>query len=110
MMMMRILSNEELYEIETRVDKFGDSIIDYATTIEKVIELFNDDQVVQSFYMAGSFGDEKKQKLMEISLALREYANDMARNERSLVAETKRYIAGARNLNDSRNALESVMR
>lgn len=108
--MMRILSNEELYEIETRVEKFGDSIIDYASSIEKVIELFNDNQVVQSFYAAGSFGDEKKQKLMEISRALRDYANDMAINERSLVAETKRYIAGARSLNDSRNAIDSVMR
>ncbi len=88
----RILSSSELEEMKRNLNILSNAVENYITKTQQVIKTFNDQNIVQSFYSSGKFGNKQRQKLEKISNALKKYWNVIENGEGSMIAQTRKYI------------------
>ncbi len=86
----KILSIEELEAIRNSLKVIRDSSDNYLLSIQTVINSFDNQDVVQSFYSSGKFGQAQKERLQEIYKAVQDYT-DVITSAHGLIYETTRY-------------------
>lgn len=72
--------------------KFNESYEEYYGALQNIITAFKDQEIVQSFFASGKFGQTKAQKINDILLELKEYRNSLTEGEDSLIARTNTYL------------------
>lgn len=97
----RLLTEEELGYIDSDASNFGSAITEYADNIQKVVNSFNNANIVQAFYSTGKFGQAQRERLANICNALRKYVEIVSDSDGSLVVQTKNYVARQRALNSA---------
>lgn len=72
--MYNVILNENLIdEIEDRVEKISEEIAKEKENITNIINLFDNEPVVQSFYESGKFGIDNRNKLQDIKNTIEQY-------------------------------------
>ena len=86
-----IINENAIEELESSVEKISKSITEEKENITKIINLFDNEPVVQSFYQSGKFGIENRNKLQDIKNSIEQY--EEAINERDgLYTTTMQYL------------------
>jgi len=70
---MKILSVNECGRLDEELKLIEKHINNYCSDLEKAINVFNNDPIVQSFYASGGFGKGMEAKLAEVKTAIQKY-------------------------------------
>ena len=68
--------------------------------VETLIESFNNQEVVQEFYIVGNFGEKQRQELINIKEGLKEF-KELIFKSGGLVDKTNEFVEKARSLNEN---------
>ena len=94
----KVLSNQEIDYIE-KVLNIGESKLeDGIAHITDLINQFENEPIVQSFFVAGNFGKAEQEKFIKIKSILDREKNNVCDN---LIPATKNYLKKHKNLNES---------
>ena len=74
------------------LDKFLESVDYYYLIINKSIDLFLNQEIVQSFFSSGSFGEKKSQRINDIMSELKKYNDNLSESDLSLINRTRQYF------------------
>ena len=88
----KILSVEELNGLSNHLNRLVGYIDQTTTDMRTVINSFNNESIVNSFYASGNYGSDVETKLTGILSALEKYTNVISSGEDSLIAQTQKYI------------------
>lgn len=95
-----ILSEEEINSLESDVKTYRAETEEARDTLERVINNFESNPVVQSFYESGNFGARNRERLHELLNAMNEYYQIIC-NDGELVDITTKF------LNEQRSRVQS---
>ena len=87
----RILSVTDCNNIMDNLGQFGNAVLEYFEQIEDSLNLFNANELVQSFYASGNFGREMEEELNKIKTALRKYYDSLV-DGNGLVSVSKKVV------------------
>lgn len=96
----RILSSEDIQIIENNMKEFSSDVDSYLSNFETLIESFNNQEVVQEFYIVGNFGEQQRQELINIKEGLKEF-KELIFKSGGLVDKTNEFVEKARSLNEN---------
>ena len=88
-----LLNYNTLVEMEQTLNSFTKNFDEVVDAMTYVINSFNNQEIVEKFYSTGTFGENQKQRLLEVSKALQEYKEVISNGEESLVKKTQNYIS-----------------
>lgn len=97
----KILSTSELESMSKNLTTMSEGVNNYIKKTQQVINSFNDQSIVQSFYSSGKFGTKEKERLTKIANALQKYWEVVANGEDSMISQTQKYISRAMENNES---------
>ena len=66
----------------------GTEMSKHADDIQIILNSFNNQSIVESFYSSGDFGQDQRERLSELEKALRDYMAVICEGEESLVSQT----------------------
>lgn len=72
-----MLNEEKLELIRLNVNNFKNGIDNYKNALTKVINSFNDIEIVDQFYSSGTFGQEQKAKLESLLAGITKYTDSI---------------------------------
>ena len=90
--MTKILSESELERISDYVNGVESVTNRTLSQIEVVLKSFNNEEIVNSFYASGKFGIKEKERLEQVSKAIKRYQDVINGGEDSLIPQTRSYI------------------
>ena len=94
---MRVLSAQECDTISYYLSQFQSRVKAYFENLENAINVFNQNEIVQSFYESGNFGQEMQTELLKIQEAVQEYF-DTINGANGVVPLTRQTISSHKNL------------
>ena len=89
----KILSLQDLQEMESYVARFNSAIVQFYTKFDKLLNNFNDAAVVESFYQSGILGSNQRERLLLLRQSVEEYINSITDGPESLMGVIKRFIS-----------------
>ena len=90
-MSQRILSVSDCDNVLEDLEKFKSSVLEYFEQIQENLNLFNSNELVQSFYASGNLGKEMEQELKSILDAVRKYYDSLVDGS-GLISVSKKVI------------------
>lgn len=96
----RILSTNEVENMSKNLQTISEAVNNYISNAQKVINSFNEQGIVQSFYASGKFGTKEKEKLTKIANALQKYWEVVGNGEDSMISQTQKYLSRVMENND----------
>ena len=90
--MAKILSMLDYQFIEETMDQMKIYATDFDTSMNKMIDLFENNDIVQQFYASGKYGANIKERLAEIRLAVQEYMEIISVGQTALIPQTNQYV------------------
>ena len=96
----KVLQAEDVQKIKDCVDSLAKGISEYQQRMTTVINSFNKEGIVQSFYEVGNFGMAQKEKMQKLLAAINEFY-ELMNKEKGLIAGTKEYADSARRINET---------
>ena len=93
----KILSVNDCNKIEEDLQKFQENIKEYFEDLENGINLFNQNEIVQSFYTSGNLGKEMEEELKKIKNAMQKYYDALVSGN-GLVPVTRTVVSSHREL------------
>ena len=88
--MAKILSLAEISNCRHHLYGVRDKVTEYCDAISRVLALYESDDVVQTFFASGSFGQSQYEDLKRLEKALKNYANSVSSE---LVPKTAEYLS-----------------
>lgn len=93
----KILSTEDIEEVRWKMD-YSNGLLDAAISdIEELVKQFENDAIVQTFFVSGNFGEDKKQKLESIKNIAAKVKESINNN---LIPETNKILEAQKALNE----------
>lgn len=96
----KILSEEQIASLDASKESFSNYLNSYLDSINKVIESFERQDIVQKLYEVGNFGKKQQQEIIDIKAGLEEFCN-LIMKDNGLVAKTDEFVENARKLNQT---------
>ena len=101
--MDKLLGPQEIGKIRSCITNFdAEGIGLYVHSVEAIINAFEDQNVVQSLYATGKFGEDTKQKLEDYVKIINNFRQSYL-GEGELVDQTKKYLDAVEEENNRRN-------
>lgn len=89
--MDHILTEQEINIALNRLSNFSEALVDVKNEIMNIIDHYESDPVVKSFYESGSFGQKEKIELLKVREAIIRYEQSINGNGK-LVDVTRDYF------------------
>ena len=83
----------EKTEILELLNKFKESVTNYSNNISKLLSLFENQEIVQSFFKSGQFGQEQMNRIQEIYENLKKYNEELFYKDNSIIVKTENYLS-----------------
>ena len=96
-----IMQEKDLDYLYGNVNQMATIVKDIVSYIETVIDGFNSKFIVESFYESGNFGQNQKQRLLELHDAIKEYGAFVCDGPDSLVNQTIEFLDSYKSLLNS---------
>ena len=93
----QFLSLEKIGILEL-LKEFKESVTNYSNNISKLLNLFENQEVVQSFFKSGQFGKEQMNKIQEIYENLKKYNEELFYKDNSIIDRTEKYLSTNANI------------
>lgn len=88
---MELLTNSEIARIRDYLEEFKEETTRLRSDLTEIIRSFESNEVVQSLYESGKFGQEEEEKIRKIKIGVDEYCNILM-GEKGLMNETTNYL------------------
>ncbi len=103
----KILNDEDLEVMTRQLNIISRAIEGYYNNTTTVINSFNNEAIVQSFYSSGKFGQEKQNQLKNITEAVKKYWDLISNADYCLISQTKKFIDSSTTRLSEGTAVES---
>lgn len=90
---------EEADYLNEQVNLFIQNKKEYSNTIKEMLNLFENQDIVQSFFISGNFGKQQVDKISDIYNMLQKYDDEVFNNDDSLVLQTKQFLLDNQDIN-----------
>ncbi len=87
-----ILSQGDIQTTRENLNTFTTKLDDYTTTMNKVVELFSNQDIVQSLFVSGRFGQEQQQYLENLTKALNEFHQSMINDSDGVIRMSQQFL------------------
>lgn len=97
-MNQKILSMQDLEAIDDYLVNFNGRILDFEVRFNGLLKLFENEEVVQSFYQSGFFGSAEKERIYALKNAVERYIQVISNGSNSLVVALKNFVREQKDL------------
>lgn len=92
-----VLSNSAIEDIRYEMNSAAWFLKESFESLDAVIKAFENETIVQTFFVAGNFGEQEKEKLAKIKEIVQKEANNILDN---LIPTTKKILEEQESLNN----------
>lgn len=96
---MELLSTREIQIIRDNLIEMKEEISNFKEMVDAIVESFERNEVVQSLYQSGKFGEESQTKVKKIKNGIETYCNTVLYNSDGLFARTYQFLDRQEELN-----------
>ena len=97
-MNQKILSMQELEGIESDIAHFNGCVSQFNVRFYGLLRLFENEEVVQSFYQSGFLGVAEKERIYALKKSIEKYINLLTNGSDSLFVTLNRYVREQKDL------------
>ena len=95
---MDLLTDEKISYIREDLANFEKQVTVFRNDLDEIISSFDSNDVVQSLYASGKFGQQEEEYIREIRKGVEDYYN-LLTSGNGLINQTKKYLNEQENLN-----------